>query len=202
MKRELAFFLQVPVTVTVLAAASLAQSPQALPSCGPAPEVRKALDEKLNGKDLEKMKFIDRAARQRAVYEELITKYPREVEPYNRLIEDAHEDPSWYPALQERFRKQAAQNPDDPLDLYVAGFALFGTDTPESLRLLEAAKAKAPQFPWPALLLAVAYSRGKRMDKQKSSENLAVFFAAVSRLDGRMGAGASRHGCRLATKSG
>lgn len=177
MKRELASFLRVPVTVTVVAAASLAQSPQASLSCGPAPEVRKALDEKLNGKDLEKMKFIDRAARQCAVYEELITKYPREVEPYNRLLEDAREDPSCYPALQERFRRQAAQNPDDPLDLYVAGFALLGTDTPESLRLLEAAKAKAPQFPWPALLLAGVYSRGKRMDKQKSSENLAAFFA-------------------------
>jgi len=174
MKCKPVSFLRMFLTVIVLAAASLAQSPQALPGCEPAPEVRKILDEKLNDKDLAKMKFSDRVALRHAVYEGLIAKYPREVEPYNRLIEDAHGDPGRYPALQERFRKQAAQNPYDPLALYVAGFALFGKDTPESLRLLEA--AKAPQFPWPALLLAGAYSMGKRMDKQKSSENLAAFF--------------------------
>ena len=182
MKCRFASFWGVFLTITLLAAASLAQSPQALPGCEPAPEVRKALDERLNRKDLDKMKFIDQAARHRAVYEELIAKYPREVEPYRRLIQDTrwmeeHLDPSQYPALQERFRKQAAQNPDDPLALYAAGVALFGTDTPESLRLLEAAKAKAPQFPWPALALAGEYTSGKRMDKQKSSENLAAFFA-------------------------
>jgi hypothetical protein len=44
------------------------------------------LDEKLNGKDLEKMKFTDRAAQQRAVYEELTTKYPRAVEPYKEAL--------------------------------------------------------------------------------------------------------------------
>jgi thiol-disulfide isomerase/thioredoxin len=177
MKRVSATFLAVALTVTVLPVPSFAQSPSALPGCEPAPEVRKAFDEKLNDKDLEKMKFSDRAALQREVYEELMAKYPRQVEPYNRLIVDAHGDPIWYSALQERFRKQAAQRPDDPLALYVAGFALFGTDTLESLRLLEAAKAKAPQFPWPSLLLAGAYLTGKRMDRQKSSANLAAFFA-------------------------
>ena len=93
------------------------------------------------------MKFSDREARRRARYEELIAKYPGEVELYNRLIEDARGDPIWYPALQERFRMKAAQKSDDPSALYVAGLALFATDTPESIRLLEAAKAKAPQFP-------------------------------------------------------
>jgi thiol-disulfide isomerase/thioredoxin len=176
-KRESELFLRGLIIVAVLAVASSAQSPHALPGCGSPPEVHNALDEMLNGKDLRKMKYIDGAARRRAVYQELITKYPRDVEPYNRLIEDARTDQSWYPDLQERFRKQAAQNPDDPLVLYVAGFALFGTDTPESLRLLETAKAKSPQFPWPPLLLASAYSTGKRMDKQKSSENLAAFYA-------------------------
>ena len=178
MKRASPSFLGLFVTITVLAAPSFAQSSSALPGCESSPEVRKILDEKLNDKDLEKMKFSDRAALRRAVYDELMAKYPREVEPYNRLIAAAHGDPIWYPALQERFCKRAAQNPDDPLALYVAGFALFGTESPESLRLLEAAKAKAPQFPWPALLLAGAYSTGKRTDSQKASENLAIFFDA------------------------
>jgi thiol-disulfide isomerase/thioredoxin len=182
MKCESASSLQVLLIVTVLAAASLAQPLQALPGCEPAPEVRKALDEELHGKDLEQVKFTDRVARYRSVAEELIAKYPREVEPYRRLILytrglEEQLDPSQYPALQERFRKQAAQNPDDPLALYIAGVSLFETDTPESLRLLEAAKAKAPQFPWPALALAGDYAKGMRVDKQKSSQNLATFFA-------------------------
>jgi thiol-disulfide isomerase/thioredoxin len=182
MKCEASIFVWVFLTLVVLAVSSLAQSPQALASCESAPEVRKVLDENLNGKELEKMAFRERAARRRALYEELIAKYPREVEPYQRLIEDTRRmyrelDPSQYPALQDRFRKQVAQDPNDPLALYVAGVALFMTDTPESLSLLEAAKIRAPQFPWPSLKLAEYYSTGQRMDKERSSANLAVFFA-------------------------
>jgi thiol-disulfide isomerase/thioredoxin len=168
--------------ISTLAAASLAQSRQALPGCDTAPEVRKVLDEDPNGKELDKLPFADRVAHRREVYEKLIANYPREVEPYRGLIEyrrrmDEYSDPNSMQALQERFRKQASLNPDDPLALYVAGLALFGIDTPESLRLLEASKTKAPQFPWPFLALAEEYSDGKRMDKQRSSENLTAFFA-------------------------
>jgi thiol-disulfide isomerase/thioredoxin len=168
--------------VTALSAWSRAYSQQSLPGCEPTPEVRKVLNEELNGKELEKMPFADRVARRREVYERLIAKYPREVEPYRGLIEytrrmQEYLDPNPMSALQGRFREQAALNPGDPLALYVAGAALFGADTPESLRLLEAAKIKAPQFPWPALALAEDYSGGKHMDKQRSAENLTAFFA-------------------------
>jgi hypothetical protein len=174
------------LVVTMLVAASLAQPPVSLPGCEPTPEVRKALEEIPDGKDLAKMKFSDWVARRHAAYQELIAKYPREVEPYRRLIEeengetrgrDGFLDPSPYPALPEKLRAQAAQNPDDPLALYLAGLVLFEIDTPESFRLLEVAKAKAPQVPWPSLALAKNYSSGKRSDKQKSSDNLAAFFA-------------------------
>jgi hypothetical protein len=110
MKCEASIFVWVFLTLVVLAVSSLAQSPQALASCESAPEVRKVLDENLNGKELEKMAFRERAARRRALYEELIAKYPREVEPYQRLIEDTRRmyrelDPSQYPALQDRWLK-------------------------------------------------------------------------------------------------
>jgi thiol-disulfide isomerase/thioredoxin len=182
MRFECASFLGKFLIVTALSVASLAYSQQSLPGCEPAPEVRKALNEELNGKQLEKMPFADRVARRRDIYEKLIVNNPREVEPYRGLIEytrrmQEYLDPTPMSALQERFRKQAALHPDDPLALYVAGVALFGADTPESLRLLEASKAKAPQFPWPALALAEDYSAGKHTDKQRSSENLTVFFA-------------------------
>jgi thiol-disulfide isomerase/thioredoxin len=185
MRFECASFLGKFLIVTALSVASLAYSQQSLPGCEPAPEVRKALNEELSGKELEKVPFADRVARRRDIYEKLIVNNPREVEPYRGLIEytrrmQEYLDPNPMSALQERFRKQAALNPDDPLALYVAGVALFGTDTPESLRLLEAAKAKAPQFPWPALALAEDYSAGKHMDRQRSGENLTTFFALCS----------------------
>jgi redoxin len=78
--------------------------------------------------------------------------------------------------LQARFREQAQQRPDDPLAQYLAGIVLFHTDTPESSRLLEAAKAKAPNFAWPNLELAQIHSSGKTLDKKKASEYLAAFF--------------------------
>src|ERR1700678_1750873 len=138
MRFECASFLGKFLIVTALSVASLAYSQQSLPGCEPAPEVRKALNEELNGKQLEKMPFADRVARRRDIYEKLIVNNPREVEPYRGLIEytrrmQEYLDPTPMSALQERFRKQAALHPDDPLALYVAGVALFGADTPDSL---------------------------------------------------------------------
>jgi len=161
-------------------AQSLPQSPMPLPGCEAAPEIRKTIHEQLDGRALEKMPFRERVARRRAVYEELIAKYPREVEPYNDLIAYSRyeaSDQKWFKTQQERFGKWAEANPDDPLALAVAGSALYGTDTPESLRLMESARAKAPQFPFPALELAWFYSTGLRKDKAKSADNLTAYFA-------------------------
>ena len=87
-------------------------------------------------------------------------------------------DPALLPPLLERYRKQGLDNPADALSLYLEGSALFHTDTPASIQMLEAARAKAPDFGWPALQLAEIYSNGKRTDKKKELENIAAFFAA------------------------
>ena len=90
MKNVSPLLLSVILTATVVAVPSFAQSSLSLPGCEPAPELRRILDEKLNEEALEKMKTSDRESLQRQVYEELIAKFPREVDPYNRLIVDAH----------------------------------------------------------------------------------------------------------------
>jgi hypothetical protein len=80
------------------------------------------------------MKFTERVAFRRQVLEDLIVKYPREVEPYRRLIQATKQDDTGqYPALVDRFQKQAEQHPDDPLALYVAGLALSGRKTDLSI---------------------------------------------------------------------
>lgn len=134
------------------------------------------LREKLRSEDLDKLKWIDHAAREQEVLGDLIAKYPRELEPYRQLINFVHYDTDDYPALQARYKEQAKQHPDDPLALYLAGAVLFHTDTPESIRMEEAAKAKAPDFAWPNLQLADIYSSGKLVDKKKSAGYLATFF--------------------------
>jgi len=123
--------------------------PQPAPGCEPRAEIRKTFDQELDGNVLGKMALSQRVAYTREVLEKLIAKYPGEVEPYNRLIAEAHfrgelVDQGWYPSLQERFRKQAAQSPDDPLALYLAGVTLFRTDTPEVCACWRPRKRKSP----------------------------------------------------------
>jgi thiol-disulfide isomerase/thioredoxin len=152
-----------------------------LPGCEPRPEVQPELREQLNNKSLDKLRFADQASRRHEVLEGLMAKYPRELEPYRRLIDFVHySETDHYPALQARYQEQAAQKPDDPLALYLAGYVLTGTDTPEAIRLLEAAKAKAPEFAWPALQLANIYSTGKFTDGKKSGAYLSSFFSVCS----------------------
>lgn len=151
---------------------------ESLPGCEPRPEVRQVLKDKPNPADLEKLKYVDRVAREKEVLGDLIARYPRELEPYQRQINFVHYETDDYPVLQSRYRDQAKQHPDDPLALYLTGAVLYHTDTPKSIRLEEAAKAKAPAFPWPNLKLAQIYSEGKLVDKAKSKEYLAQFYSA------------------------
>lgn len=164
--------------ITLFSVAGVSFGQQSLPGCEAKPEVRQTLKEKLNPSDLNKLKYVDRVAREKEVLGGLIARYPREVEPYQRLINFIHYETDEYPSLQARYSEQAKQHPDDPLALYLAGAVLFHADTPESIRLEEAAKAKAPDFVWPDLKLAEIYSQGKRVDRKKSAEYLAAFFSA------------------------
>ena len=154
------------------------QSARSLPGCETTPEVRKILDEKLDPKMLDKMKLLERVALERQVLNDLIAKYPRELEPYQTLVNSMRsEDPDQYAELRNRLVKMAKDDPNDALALLLAGSVLHGKDTPESVRLLEAAQAKAPNFPWPSKELASDYFRGKIADQNKVKENIEAFFA-------------------------
>jgi len=166
------------LAIAVFSLAGISAAQPSLPGCEPRLEVRAALQEKLSAQDLDTLKYADRAARQYQVLDGLIQKYPRELEPYRRLIHFVHDETGDYPALQARYREQAKQHPEDPLALYLAGAVLYHTDTPESIHLLDAAKAAAPDFAWPNLQLAEIYASGKRVDKKKAAEYLAAFFSA------------------------
>lgn len=191
MRRFLSIASFLSVTFLSLGITSFAQSTATLPGCEAAPEVRKVIDEKLDPHLLDNMKFTERVVYERNILEDLMARYPREMEPYVKYKEFINEcmNPE-NRAVHERWLKVANQHPDDPLALTIAGMSLVdtysnsgnirGKDTPEGIRLLELAKSKvkASQFPWPALFLATAYSTGKRVDINKSNENLVAFFDA------------------------
>ena len=178
---------QFAFATALLLLAGACSGQQVLPGCEPRPEVRQVLKEKLNFTVRQTLKFADLVALQREILEDLVARYPRESEPYTGLIQFVRwDDPDQFPALQSRLRQQAAAHPEDPLALYAAGVALFETDTPESIRLLDAAKAKGHGFAWPNFELAQIYSAGKRADKKKAAEYVAAFFSACPDSDDRV----------------
>ena len=167
------------VLVVAACPALFAQSSLPLPGCEARPEVRQAIDDKLSNKVLENMKFTDQLALKRQVLEDLIARYPRELEPYRQLIQYTRwNDPDGYAALSERYVKQAEKHPDDPLALYLAALVLNHKDTPRSIQLLEQARSKAPGFAWPDSSLAAIHATGKLADKKKAATEIAAFFAA------------------------
>ena len=134
------------------------------PGCETRLEVRHVIDDQLGAKKLNKMKVPERSAWRRQVLDGLIAKYPREFEPYQLLFYGLwHEAPDQLPSLRTRLLQKATDYPGDPFALALAGLALKGRNTPESIRLLELAKSEAPDFALPAKLLAGEYFWGSRL---------------------------------------
>jgi len=167
----------------LLATPLFAQTSSSLPGCKTSSEIQKTLHDKLESPAFDNLSFLDQEALRRQVLTDLATRYPREIVPQQRLIAIARREeealhPGSWKVFQEKYREQAKDHPDDPLILNLASIALRGTDTPEAIRLLEAAKSKAPQFAHPYLDLASIYSDGKFADKQKFTENLTTYWTS------------------------
>src|SRR5215467_7129627 len=116
MRGQRAAWLALCLVLNGAAVPIAAQTGLALPGCEPAPELRRALRERLNPEILDKMKLPERVARERQVLTELLTAYPREIEPYTRLSSLLGQyAPDEYAALRERWVKMAKDNPGGPL---------------------------------------------------------------------------------------
>jgi len=57
-----------------------------LPGCEPRAEVQQTIEQKLSEPTLQRMKFGDRVRFRREVLEDLIAKYPRELEPHPKSL--------------------------------------------------------------------------------------------------------------------
>jgi thiol-disulfide isomerase/thioredoxin len=171
--------------LAILAGVSIdshAQTALTYSGCEAPPEVRAAYNGTLSQDSLVKLKLKERDALQRQVIGDLLAKYPREyslyVQQMNLVQYSSQPDAkAAFDALRDRWVKNAHEHPDDALALLLAGKILDGKDMPEVIRLMEAAKAKAPNFPWPAHELTTIYWRGKFADEAKMKENLESFYS-------------------------
>ncbi|MGB9032363.1 MAG: TlpA disulfide reductase family protein [Acidobacteriaceae bacterium] len=178
MRRALPLLASLLVLLSGLLPPLHAQSSARLPGCEVNPDVQNVIDRELDPKLLDRMPFADRFPRERNTLEALISKYPRELEPYTRLRDLFFRfSPKEYAGLSQAWIKMGKEHPDDPLALLLASEVLNRVDTPESIRLLQSARAEAPEFPWAARDLAGIYSDGKRADPAKAKENIDAFFA-------------------------
>jgi len=151
------------------------QSTLSLPGCEVPPALRSELSQKLQYRKLGLMPYKDRVSYRKTVLEDLAQRYPREIAPLQRLIQDTRgESPEELTELQQRFRTLAAEHPDDPLAQALLAEALISRDTPAAIAILTKIRA-TPRFPAPSLMLATIYSDGKRADKAKAIENLSAY---------------------------
>lgn len=174
--------------VVIFLLASLATAPRFLaaqdalpvPGCEAPPALSMILHDRLSGPDFEKLSYDQRNALIQQVALELTKQFPREVQPWQRLIGNARGqrtlNPELLAKLQAELQQKAKTNPNDPLMLYLAATALRNKDTPESIVLDNKAIALAPGFPWPYADLTTIYSRGKTRDKDKERENLEKYW--------------------------
>lgn len=178
MHRSLSLLTPLLVLLSGLSPALHAQPSPRLPGCEVNPDVQSVFDSELDHERLEAMPFTDRFALQQKTLENLIAKYPRELEPYTELrFLFLQFSPEAYAQMRDRWVSMSKEHPDDPLALLLAGEVLSGVATPQSIRLLQAARARAPEFPWAARDLAGIYSIGKLADPAKAKENIDAFFA-------------------------
>jgi hypothetical protein len=146
-----------------------------------APEVRETFDTTLSQDELVKLTATQRIARRHQVLDALIAKYPHEYllyrEQFNAADDPSLKDPeASLAALRDRWVSNAKSHPDDPMALILAGKALAKKDPLEAIRLLDAAQAKAPEFPWPSFELTNLYWQGKYADEVELKKNLERFY--------------------------
>jgi len=167
-----------PLLLFLLAPIARADQPS-LPGCEAPPAIQKVIKEQLDSK------FYRLDYEQRQEREQLLrAKYPGAIALYRRWIWEGQIDrsygfnPEGVAATQSQLHNRELVNPNDPvvLDLYAS--ALRGTDTPESIRMLEKSQLLAPGFVWPSLDLAQIYSEGRFADKSKFTGQLTKFWSA------------------------
>jgi hypothetical protein len=161
--------------VFLLTAGSRAYCQSSVAVCGPAPAVKAALDGlPRQTPALTDWQFHEQHA---ATIQALLRQYPGDV-----FVQRAYIDSMWSRSDKEKviaeYKARHEQDPDNPQLAYLYGMTLMGRQTPEAIKLFNAALQKDPNFPWPHLQLVNIYSSPVFMDKEERGAHLKAFLDA------------------------
>ena len=83
-----------------------------------------------------------------------------------------------WPAIRDRWIKEADAKPSDPFVLTRAALVQTGRDTDAAIAKLKQARKVAPNYAWASLQLATILSAGKRADLPEAKRQLEAFYTA------------------------
>jgi len=145
---------------------------QASYPCGPAPEIRQALNSLPSMADL-RIPLEQRMKPLRA----LLEKYPRDVF-VQRRYQDAFRQNFWLYEEYDRALALYRSKPADPIFRYLEARLTAGFDSAKAEAMLNDLIAKEPAFPWPHLTIAEMTDRPGARDARKAETHLRAFLAA------------------------
>jgi hypothetical protein len=150
--------------------------------CGPAPDVKAALDQLPEQTPaLSDWQFHEQHA---AALRALLIQYPDDVFVQRAYINSMYGRSDKDKVIAE-YKARYERNPDDPRLAYLYGMTLVGRQSPEALKLFSAALKEDPKFPWPHLQLVTIYNSSVFLNKEQRDAHLRAFLdACPASLDG------------------
>jgi thiol-disulfide isomerase/thioredoxin len=145
---------------------------QASYPCGPAPEIRQALNGLPSMADY-RIPFEQRMKPLRA----LLEKYPRDLFVQRRYQDTFRQKFTIYQEF-DRALAMYRSKPGDPIFRYLEARLTAGFDTAKAEAMLNDLIAKEPNFPWPHLTIAELTDRSGARDAKKAETHLRAFLAA------------------------
>ena len=145
--------------------------------CGPAPDVKAALDKLPSNQTPDQTDYQYQQLR-RSTIQVLLEKYPSDVfvqRAYIRSMSYPDED---HDKVMAQYKALHEQHPNDSEVDYLFALTLVGRDSPQAIKLFSSALEKTPNFPWPHLQLVTIYSSPVFLDKEKAAANEKAFLDA------------------------
>jgi AhpC/TSA family len=158
----------------VAGAAALAQN---TPTCEPSPAVKAALDQLPSFQNASQTDWQFHELRQSAI-QALLRQYPDDV-----FVKRADIPARSYPNTDRdkvvaEYKALHEQHPDDARIDYLYGLTLVGRDSPQAVKVFNAALEKDPSFPYPRLELVHIFSSPNFLDKAQAESQVKTFISA------------------------
>jgi hypothetical protein len=147
---------------------------QTYDACGPVPAVKAALDQLPQHTPAQtNWQFIEQHL---AAVQASLRRYPDDVflqREYIHVMRSIEKD-----KVIAEYKARHDQNPDSAQLAYLYGFTLVGRQTPEAVKLFDAALEKDPKFALPHLELVTIYRSHAFLDRTQSMFHLKAFLDA------------------------